>query len=196
MPSSPREPSRQPRRVFPPILPPHHTSAATIPTPTTMSAARLSLAETRQRLFASVFSPSQSNNPQSSATIPPTPEPPTPSHGYNTRHHVHQLSSPPVDAVALLPSPAVFQAREQQAWETATAFLRLPDGPLPRTVRDWMKIRGEPSPRALAAIRYLMLNNEDGTSQGRENLTEWYTCEVRRHFMRWVRTECEIPRVS
>ncbi|KAI5846684.1 hypothetical protein BZA05DRAFT_447326 [Tricharina praecox] len=56
-----------------------------------------------------------------------------------------------------------------------------------------MKIRGTPPKEAIEAIRYLMLNNEDGNLQGRENLTEWYTCEVRRHFMRWVKKECDIP---
>jgi len=74
--------------------------------------------------------------------------------------------------------------------------LSLPDAPLPDTVREWMKIRGAPPKEAIEAIRYLMVNYGEGDLNGRGNLTEWYTCEVRCHFMKWVKKECDIPRVS
>lgn len=63
-------------------------------------------------------------------------------------------------------------------------------------MREWIEARGPPNKDAIEAIRYLVLSNEDGNIDGRENLMEWYVCEVRRHFLGWVKPSCNIPEVS
>ncbi|KAF8247639.1 hypothetical protein K440DRAFT_297019 [Wilcoxina mikolae CBS 423.85] len=163
-----------------------------------------SIPETRRRIFESVFPPNVSASvptPVASPTASFVHQllPPAPTHGYNTRHHPHPSSSPSSDvgAVSLLPSPATVLARESRAWHLATSFLSFPNNALPATVREWIEARGTPSRDAIEAIRYLVLSNEDGNIvDGRENLMEWYVCEVRRHFLGWVKPSCHIPEVS
>ena len=128
-------------------------------------------------------------------------------------------ASAPAASVSLLPSPATVLARESRAWHLATSFLSFPNSAFPATVREWIQDRcgggggggggGGSSGRvagagagaannkdAVEAIRYLMLSNEDGNIvDGRENLMEWYVCEVRRHFLGWVKPFCDIPLV-
>lgn len=66
----------------------------------------------------------------------------------------------------------------------------------PDTPREWIELRGPPGRDVVEAVRYLVLNNDDGSVEGRENLMEWYVCEVRRHFLGWVRPRCQIPEVG
>jgi hypothetical protein len=59
-------------------------------------------------------------------------------------------------------------------------------------LREWILLRGEGDrgrEAAREAIAYLL--EEQG-----ERLREWYVGEVRRHFLAWVRKECQIPAVS
>lgn len=121
----------------------------------------------------------------------------------------------PAASVSLLPSPATVLARESRAWHLATSFLSFPNSAFPATAREWIQDRygggggggsgrgpgpgagpGANSRDAIEAIRYLVLSNEDGNIvDGRENLMEWYVCEVRRHFLGWVKPFCDIPLV-
>lgn len=163
--------------------------------------AELTRSEARQRLFHSVFPPNSAASLPTPLATPNTsfaePTPPTPTHGYNTRHH-RQNSSPGnvPSPVTLLPSPAAVLARGSRAWHLATTFLSFPNASFPQLFIQWRQSQRRPGQEELEAIRYLLLDNEDGNVDGRENLLEWYTCEVRRHFLDFVQPGCQIAHVS
>ena len=159
------------------------------------------LAQSRKRIFESVFPPPTFSTlptpvatPTSSFSVPP---PLTPSHGYNTRHHPTAAIPPSPVSVALLSSPATVFARESRAWHLATTYLSLP-AIFPDTFEEWRGlIHTEPSKDELEAIRYLVANSGEITTSegGKDSLLEWYTCEVRRHFLCHVRPWIDIPAV-
>lgn len=62
-------------------------------------------------------------------------------------------------------------------------------------MREWLLARKQVGREELEAMKYLVMTHEDGEVNGRENLAEWYTCEVRHHFLEWVRRELVIPKV-
>lgn len=154
--------------------------------------------QTSRRIFESVFPPS------ASATLPtplasPSPalahQPPstTPSHGYNTRHHPNLITPPPV---SLVPSPAALFAKESRAWHLATSYLSFQNAQFPGSIEEWLEsFHLEPAKDVLEAMRYLISTTDDSGEGTRESLLEWYICEVRRHFLGWVKPDIGIPAV-
>ena len=164
-----------------------------------MSFTTTKVSTARRRIFDSVLPPPAES---SSSLLPPPPPPPpppavpsTPSHGYNTRHHPQSSSPARDDRVSLMPNPDDVSARVAHAWVIATGFIAFADQPFPATAREWIDARGPPGAEVVAAVRYLVLSNDDGTVATREKLMEWYVCEVRRHFVGWVEPRCRIPEV-
>lgn len=159
----------------------------------------VSISQTSRQIFQSVFPPSASTI---LPTLPATtgssfaiqaPQTPTPSHGYNTRHHPNLVSPSPV---SLLPSPAAVFAKESRAWHLATSYLSFKNAPFPDSVEIWFEsFHSEPAKDVLEAMRYLISTTDDAREGTRDNLLEWYTCEVRRHFLGWVKPDIGIPAV-
>lgn len=176
----------------------------TPPTLPTMSASAfpqhpISIFQTSRQIFQSVFPPSASAIlPTPHATPSPSfaiqaPQTPTPSHGYNTRHHPNLVSPSPV---SLLPSPAVVFAKESRAWHLATSYLSFKNAPFPDLVDVWFEnFHSEPAKDVLEAMKYLISTTDDAREGTRDSLLEWYTCEVRRHFLGWVKPDIGIPAV-
>ncbi|KAI5776700.1 hypothetical protein EDC01DRAFT_791957 [Geopyxis carbonaria] len=198
--------------------PHHHGPPAHPPPPPSMASelllhpASTSLSDARRRIFDSVFPPNISaslptplSTPTASFAEPPPPR--TPSHGYNTRHHPTPTPASPASttaaltaaldpaaSVTLLPNPAAVLAREARAWHLATSYLSFASTPFPATPREWLLGKPRAAPEVVEAIRYLLVNSEDGNVDGRENLVEWYVCEVRRHFLECVKPTTRIPK--
>jgi hypothetical protein len=160
------------RRVSPPSPTTPHLTTTT----TTMAAASTTThtaASARRLIFSSVF-------PTNTASVSSAPAA-TP-----LRHSTRLHPGPPV---SLFPTPTTSLPR---AWQLATQWLKFPEAGLPGTLREWILLRGEGDrgrEAAREAIAYLL--EEQG-----ERLREWYVGEVRRHFLAWVRKECQIPAVS
>ncbi|RPB01261.1 hypothetical protein L873DRAFT_669229 [Choiromyces venosus 120613-1] len=153
----------------------------------------------RERIFESVFLSSASSTlptplatPSSSSVVPPSQpsQTPAPSYGYNTRHHPNvALSRAPI---SLAPSPAAIFARESRAWHLATTKLSFPADPFPGSLREYVLTHQDPMRDVAEAIRYLTTHQpEDATPE--TSLLEWYSCEVRRHFLAQVRLEIPTP---
>ncbi|TGZ83868.1 hypothetical protein EX30DRAFT_315543 [Ascodesmis nigricans] len=148
----------------------------------------------RRQIFQSVFPLPTANVDQSLLSTQPDSFfetiHSTPSHGYNTRHH----PTPTPDQLHLLPNPVEVQARRSSAWEIVTKFLEFGNETFPTSMLQWLERRKVPGKEELEAIKYMVLSNEDGETNGRGMLAEWYTSEVRRHFLERVRGELEIPK--
>jgi hypothetical protein len=87
-------------------------------------------------------------------------------------------------------------AWESRAWHLATSFLSFPDEEFADQLEEWIEFKGSPSRDVIEAIRYLVSSNDDVNVDGKRNLMDWYTCEVRRHFLQWVAPLADVPRVS
>ncbi|KAJ6261048.1 hypothetical protein Dda_3713 [Drechslerella dactyloides] len=84
-----------------------------------------------------------------------------------------------------------------RAWHLATSFLSFPDSPFDVSeedsndlgvARDGVYLRRKADlcrPETREAISYLMTSGANAVPG--ENLVEWYTCEVRRHFLEYIR---------
>lgn len=159
----------------------------------------VSISQTSRQIFESVFPPSASATlptplaTPSSSFVVQAPQTPTPSHGYNTRHHPNLVTPSPV---SLLPSPAAIFAKESRAWHLVTSYLSFKNAVFPDTVEEWLEnFHSEPGKDVLEAMRYLNSTTDDAREGTRESLLEWYTCEVRRHFLGWVKPDIGIPAV-
>lgn len=77
-----------------------------------------------------------------------------------------------------------------------TSYLSFKDAPFPDTVEEWLEgFHSEPGKEVLEAMRYLVSATDDAREGTRESLLEWYVCEVRRHFLGWVKPGIGIPAV-
>jgi len=146
----------------------------------------------QKRVFASVFPIS------STATTVPTPVA-TPVLGFVGEGQ--SFGGPQIQISAEPTSPsdsAAEQIKWNRAWHTATTFLRLPEQQITSNQANldesqlrghWMK---QYSADVLEAVSYLLSSTSRGYPLFTENqqdgdLVAWYTNEVRRHFLAYVR---------
>ncbi|KAL7272955.1 hypothetical protein RUND412_004214 [Rhizina undulata] len=159
----------------------------------TLAPVSLPLARRRKQIFESVF-PSATSSLASPST--PIYLPPQPAHGYNTRHHPNPPVTPTPGTVSLLPDPTITGTRTARAWALATAFLRFGHDEFPSSFGEWvhgLKVAGKDVREALQHLVSIDGGAGDTGEQGRESLSEWYVCEVRRHFLEVVVKGIEIP---
>ncbi len=144
----------------------------------------------QKRIFTSVFPTS------STATTVPTPVA-TPVLGFTTAGASFGGPQLPFEADPTSPSDsAAEQVKWNRAWHTATSFLKLPEEQITfvQANLDESQLRGhwmrEYGSEAFAAVSYLLTSrghSSNATYQQDGDLIEWYTNEVRRHFLTFVR---------
>ncbi|KAF3921882.1 hypothetical protein ABW20_dc0100053 [Dactylellina cionopaga] len=146
----------------------------------------------KRRIFHGIFPPA------ASASLPTPVATPVGSFNENT-----PLNPPSVQASPFLPGQAFSNSGDEafvthsRAWHLATTFLSFPDSPFDvseeeSTVlgvqRDGVYLRRKADlyrTDTREAIAYLMTSGANAIPG--ENLVEWYTCEVRRHFLEFMR---------
>ncbi|KAI9874176.1 MAG: hypothetical protein M1830_010102 [Pleopsidium flavum] len=146
----------------------------------------------QRRVFASVFPTS------STTTTVPTPVA-TPILGFAGEGQSFGGPQIPISSDSTSPSDsAAEQVRWNRAWHTATTFLKLPEEQITSNLANleesqlrghWMKQYGAD---VLEAVSYLLssTSQEHSAFTGNQqdgDLVAWYTNEVRRHFLTYVR---------
>ncbi|KAH0558722.1 hypothetical protein GP486_004631 [Trichoglossum hirsutum] len=147
--------------------------------------------QSRKRIFSSVFPDSSSVYTIPTPVATPVASFITPGQSFGGAQTESQTStqSPTSSFVAE-------HIRWNRAWHTATGFLSLPDEPITfRTIDQSPTLlratwKRQPQPETLEAIKYLLFNSKQNSSDGMssgDDLVDWYTYEVRRHFLTFVR---------
>ncbi|KAK6539685.1 hypothetical protein TWF694_009889 [Orbilia ellipsospora] len=146
----------------------------------------------KRRIFQSIFPPA------ASASLPTPLATPEGSFNENTplHHHLGQ-PSPLIPAQAFASPGSDAFVTHSRAWHLATTFLSFPDAPFDVSEeessvlgvqKDGVYLRRKADlcrSETREAIAYLMTSGAN-TVPG-ENLVEWYTCEVRRHFLEYIK---------
>ncbi|EPS36409.1 hypothetical protein H072_10089 [Dactylellina haptotyla CBS 200.50] len=146
----------------------------------------------KRRIFHNIFPPA------ASASLPTPLATPEGSFNENTPLHPPSAQASPFLAGQAFSSPGVDAfVTHSRAWHLATTFLSFPDSPFDVSEeeslvlgvhKDGVYLRRKADlcrSDTKEAIAYLMTSGANAVPG--ENLVEWYTCEVRRHFLEYTR---------